>query len=164
MSIIARQLESVTLKFISSVAVGNWCITISVAFFILEVGGGILKQISKYFIILSMFLIEDYWKHQSVRFLHGKSLSKTFPSSRNHSSSSSPPKYWSKTTLGSSPMQNPSCSMPSSSFSAQDSGLKSQPLLSSLNVLTLYGNMKQLTKLHVSIFALPTRTDIVMTL
>ena len=105
-SVIARQLESVTLKFISSVAVGNWYITISVAFFFYSRGWR--QHFETNFKIFQNIFYVSYWKSlkTSIReVLHGKWLSKTFPSSMTRSLSLSPPKYWSKTALGWSPMQ-----------------------------------------------------------
>ena len=117
------------------------CCLLSVAYFILEVGGGILKLNLKYFKTFLMFFNWNSLKTSIREVLYGKSLSRTFPSSKMYSSSSSPPKYWSKITPRSPPMQNSSSTMPSS-FSVQGSGLKAQAL--SLNVLMLYGNMEQL--------------------
>ena len=60
-------------------------------------------------------------------------------------------------------MHNSSCST-SSSFSVQGSELRTQALLLSLNALMLYGNMKQLAKLHVSTIALLVWIDVVVNL
>ena len=163
-SVIARQLESVTLKFISSVAVGNWYITISVAFFfILEVGGSILEQILKYFKTFSMFLIENHWRHQSVRSFMANDCRKHFLLPWHVLWAFLHPSIDPRLRLDGPQCKNSSCWMPSS-FSAQDSGLKPHALLLSLNVLMLHGNMEQLTKLHTPIFALLTWTNVVMTL
>jgi hypothetical protein len=86
--------------------------------------------------------------------LYDKSLSKTFPSSRSSSLSSSPPEYRSKIACGPSPMRNLS-----RSTWARVTALRGHALPLSLNVLLLYGDMEQLAKLCISICALLAWSD-----
>ena len=69
----------------------------SVAFFIVEVEGGIIKCFLRFLKYILIFF-NWKWSKTSIReILYDKTLSKTFPSSKiSSSSSSSPPKYWSK--------------------------------------------------------------------
>ena len=100
--------------------------------------------------IINVFKIENHQRHQSVRSFMAKKP-RTFPFFRISSLSSSFPKYWPKTMLGTSPDAKSVLwylSIRMAMLRAQESRLMS------FNILMLYDNMEQLAKLHVSIFAL----------
>jgi hypothetical protein len=121
------------------------CNSTSVTFFYFEGQKRHYKIHLKMFQNIFMFFIEIYWRHQFVR-----SFMANHCRTKISSSSPSLPKYWSKTTHGSSPDTKPVSGI--DQFVWQ--GLRASALPLSLNVIMLYGNVEQLTKLHVSIFAL----------
>ena len=120
-----------------------------------EVRSGIKKYILTCFKTFYFYFYFKSWKTSIREVLYGKSLSETFFSSIISSSSSSPSKYRSKAAHGSPPNVKSVFQYPS----VRVTWPRAQALPLRLNVLMLYGNMKQLTKLHVSIFALVVWTD-----
>ena len=81
----------------------------SVAFFILEVGGGIIKYILKYFktFLLEMFFIENHWRHQYVRSSMANHCRKHSPLSRSILRALLCPNIDPRLRMDHPPMQNP---------------------------------------------------------
>ena len=130
-------------------------------FFILEVGGGIMKRRKiEYFKMLLCLLIENHQRHQTVRSFMANHCQKHSPLLRLvlqallHPSIDPRMKTLRMQTTIHNLSGVPCGAFCIPIFSVCVATLKAQTLTLSLNVLMLYGNMEQLAKLSMSVFAL----------